>query len=344
MNKRITTQEIADSLGISRNTVSKALNNNPNLSKKMKTKILIKAKELGYIHPTVEQDIDFIGENKEIAFLTQNIPYGSHFGTVALEAFHEKISNHRFKLSIYLIREEDIKNKKLPLGFDSNVISGILCMELFDKEYIEFLSSLGIPILFIDHAYNINPYELEADFILMENFHSTKTLTETLIKDGLSRLAFAGHITHCNSFWERYQGFKSALDEAGLKEHTRDFIKDNVFADKNKLFETIKKQKELPEIFITANDDTATDLIKALRKNNIKVSKDILITGFDNAIEAKIFDPPLTSINIPSASIGARAADMLLNRIKDPKMPHLYQYVNTTIIYRDSSKLTLLKK
>ena len=93
MEKKVTVQAIADALGLSRNTVSKALNNKGALAEDTRQKILDKAAEMGYrrVIYISEPSPAEKGEIKELALITQNMPYGSHFGTYALNTFQERM-------------------------------------------------------------------------------------------------------------------------------------------------------------------------------------------------------------------------------------------------------------
>lgn len=339
MKKRVTIQDIADSLGLSRNTVSKALNNTGVLAEDTRRKILEKAAEMGYrrfIYLRQEQASENT-EPGELALLAQNMPYGSHFGTYALNTFQEKISQNNYRLTMFPVREEEILGLQLPLGFDRKKVSGIICLEMFDPDYIKMLSSLSIPLLFIDASYNINFTEVDADFLLMENRNSIYSLTDTLIRSGFQKLAFAGEYRHCRSFFERYQGFMDALSRHGLSPCTTQFTDTDVFTEMSDLEETIRRMLPCPEIFVCANDFTAIRLIHALRRQGIKVPEDVCITGFDNSPESKIIEPHLTTVSIPSSEMGYIAAELLLSRIRRPGIPYRLMYVRTSVEYRNSS-------
>ena len=218
MEKKVTIQDIADSLGLSRNTVSKALNNTGILAEETRQKILTRAAEMGYrrfIYLQQDQP-EYNTAPGELALISQNMPYGSHFGTYALNTFQEKISQNNYRLTMFPVREEEIATLQLPLGFDREKTAGIICMEMFQPEYMEMLNSLGIPLLFIDAAYDTDFTQINADFLMMENRISVYNLTDALIQKGLTRLAFAGDRRHCRSFFERWQGFTDAMTENGL--------------------------------------------------------------------------------------------------------------------------------
>lgn len=340
MKKRTTIQDIAESLGLSRNTVSKALNNTGVVADDTRRKILDKAVEMGYRRFLYsEQELLSLNTQPgELALLTQNMPYGSHFGTYALNTFQEKISQNHYRLTVFPVREEEVSSLTLPLGFDSSKTAGILCLEMFHPEYIKMLSALSIPLLFIDSSYDIDFTKIDADFLLMENRNSIFSLTDSLIQKGFEKLAFAGEYRHCRSFFERYQGFMDALSKNNLSPCTTQFADKNVFADTSVLDETIMRSFPLPEVFVCANDFTAIRLIHALRRQNIRVPEDVCITGFDDSPESKIIEPHLTTVSIPSNEMGYLAADLLLSRIRKPDIPYRLTYVRTEVKYRDSAE------
>ena len=341
MEKKVTIQDIADELGLSRNTVSKALNNTGVLAEETRQRILEKAAEMGYrrfiylSHPSSSSEENV--EIKELALITQNMPYGSHFGTYALNTFQEKISRNNYRLSMFPVRDTEISSLQLPKGFNKEKTAGILCLEMFDPEYIEMLDTLGIPLLFIDTAADTDMTQIRADFLLMENHLSVFNLTDALIQNGCRSLAFAGEPGHCRSFNERYQGFMHALSVNKLTPAASQFTGRTVFDTAQHLEETVRRTLQLPDVFVCANDFVAIDLIRALKKHGFRVPEDVLVTGFDNSAESRIIEPHLTTVDIPSSKMGYIAADMLLSRIKEPDTPYRIMHVRTTLKVREST-------
>jgi len=331
MVKKVSVQDIADALGVSRNTVSKALNNTGVLADSTREKILQKAVEMGYKHFSYyPQAVPVLKTNiGEIALFTQSMPNSSHFGSLLLNTFQEKISSNGYRLSIFLIRQQDIENLQLPTGFDSKNVSGIICLELFDLSYSKMLSDLDIPLLLVDSTANIDYSEFDADFLFMENHNSVFNLTLELIKNNMHNLAFAGDIYNCHSFFERYQGFRDALIQNNLKPTTELLLSREPFVNSQNLISFIKQIQPLPDVFICANDFVAIDLIKAMKKCNILVPDDVMISGFDNSAESKIIEPHLTTVHIPSSAMGYIAADLLLSRINEPGIPYRTTHVGT---------------
>ena len=82
---------------------------------------------------------------------------------------------------------------------------------MFDANYSNFICKLGIPTLFIDCPTTKECPNLESDILLMENYNSVYTVTKNLINNGCKNISFVGDTNHCQSFYERWQGYCSAL-------------------------------------------------------------------------------------------------------------------------------------
>ena len=167
--EKVTIQDIATSLGISRNTASKALNGNNSIPEATRTKVVNKAMELKYKQfAYMHTDLQNARSSGNITLFTSNMPSNSHFGSLLLSGMEKKISGEGYNISIHIIREEEISSVVLPNNFDPDKVDGIVCIEMFHKPYNEMITKLGIPTIFIDSYADIVFADMEADVILME--------------------------------------------------------------------------------------------------------------------------------------------------------------------------------
>ncbi len=346
MGTRVTLQEIADSLGISRNTVSRALNNTGTVSPKTKNKICQAAMAMGYkqflvpeVPSVVSETTTPIGNKTEIALFTHSFPGASHSGNKLLEAFQHKIDSLGYKLSINIIRDYELNNLCLPSNINLNNIAGILCIELFSIKYSEFLCGLNIPILFVDTPL-VSRCSLHADVLYMENLTSAYKLVNSFIKEGNTSISFVGDRFHCQSFYERWQAYVSAITDNDLIVDTNACILDddnNPYSNFEWVAQRIERLNKFPDVFFCANDFIATSVIKAIKSLGKQVPNDVLVCGYDDAPEATLIEPNITTIQIHSSSMGYTAAELLLSRIANPHTPFKKTYIETDIIYRASA-------
>ena len=342
MGKKVTIQDIADALGVSRNTVSKAINNSDGLADATREKILQKAVELGYkqfsyarfLAEEQEKKTDSPAFRGEIALLTARFLDYSHFSATMLDKFQQELAQLGYTLNTHRVTAENLSRKTLPLTLRPERVSGIVCIEMFDYEYDDMITKLGIPVLFIDGPAKVGGRALEADQLYMDNFGEISQLMDKLLAKGYTKFGFIGDKLNCQSFFERYVAFFSALAAVNLTADPNFLIFKNLEAD---ILARLEKLPELPEVFICANDFVAWDAIRALRKVGKRVPEDVLISGFDDSSESRISQPPITTVHIHTQIMAFSAAQLLISRIEQPSLNYRTVHTETELIWREST-------
>ncbi|MET3208193.1 UNVERIFIED_CONTAM: LacI family transcriptional regulator [Paenibacillus sp. PvR008] len=339
--EKVTIQDIADALGISRNTASKAINGSDSIPVDTRNKVIKKAIELKYKQfAYVETESIFPKNQGNIALFTCNLPNSSHFGSLLISGLEKRISAEGYNLSIHIVRDNETHAGTLPNNFEASKVDGIICIEMFDPQYSELITDLGLPTIFIDCSVDIFYPDLKADLLLMENEHSVYSVTKSLIQGGFTRIGFVGDYKHCKSFNERWVGYNRALIEAGLHVDLSCCIVDqdrNFFSESDWMDKQLEGMNVLPSAFVCANDFIAVSVMKALKNKNLKIPADIAVFGFDNAPESRIVEPHLSTVHIYNNEMGITAAEMLLARVKDPSRPYQITHIRTEPIFREST-------
>lgn len=345
MGKRVTIQDIADELGLSRNTVSKALNNSEGLAEATRQRIIQKAMEMGYkqfafAHTIVEhqalsdQLTVATGDRREIALLSTVYLTAPHFSSLMLDAFQREISQLGYTLNVHRVSEDDLANLTLPLTFDPDRVAAVMCVEMFDPVYDEMLCKLGLPILFVDTPAHPHGETLPADQLYMENETQILRLVNDMLGLGRRRIGFIGDWEHCQSFYERYAAFRLGMLMAGVDVDERFLIKFNFV---NEIGQELERLEEMPDLFICANDFVALDAMQALRARGLDVPRDVMLAGFDDSAESRRCMPPLTTIHIHTQIMAYSAVQLLSSRIKEPSLDFRRVYTETELIYRAST-------
>ncbi len=347
--KRTTIQDIADALGISRNTVSKAINNSDGLADATREKILQKAVEMGYKQFSYVAALSgggtprFVpgsspersGSGSEIAVFTVNLSLQSnHFAIPMLDRFKQELSQLGFTLNIYKVDRENLAQRTLPASFDVERASAIMCIEMFDRAYDEMVCGLGLPVLFVDGPHKRFGDSLPADQLYMDSTTGITKLVNDMLQKGKRRIGFIGDYEHCQSFFERYTAFRSAMALAGAPVDETFCIKET----SPEMDAPLAALPELPDLFICANDFIAVDAMHALRKLGRSIPEDVLLCGFDDAPESRIMTPALTTVHIHTQIMAFTAINLLLTRMKEPTLDYRTVYTATELIYRDSTK------
>lgn len=354
MSTRITIQDIADELGVSRNTVSKAINNTGILADATREKVLKKAAELGYKQFSYVTVADSIKPklalsapkgNTEIALFITRLIGNSHFATVMLDKFQKELSDLGYTLTMHRILPEEIEAQKLPASFSRERTAGIICIEMFDYNYDKMVCSLGLPVLLIDSPVTCFKEPLEADILTMDNQSNIYLFIQEMIRRGKTRIGFVGESMHCLSFFERYTAYRNAMYMSGLPcldEYNITGNKEGVhhpsFEEyREYLADCLQKLDRMPDVFLCANDFAAVDILQILKKLGCSVPEDVYLCGFDDSPESKIITPTLTTIHIHSQIMGYTAVNLLMSRINEPSLNYRTVHTETTLIYREST-------
>lgn len=240
-----------------------------------------------------------------------------------------------------MIRDIEINQLIYPANFDASKVSGILCLELFSESYSRFLCAQDLPVLFVDTAVNHSNLNLQADILYMENKTSSYLMLQSLVEKGCSHLSFVGDRYHCHSFFERWEAFCEIAKNYQLPIQEECCILDDdssPYHEVSWMCDKIKQLPQLPDVFFCANDSLAIVILQALKQLSIPVPEKIKVCGFDDSPESIIVDPSLTTIKIPSTSMGYIASELMLSRISHKSLPFRTTYIKTDIIYRNSTK------
>ncbi len=354
MADRVTLQDIADELGISRNTVSKTINNTGILADATRDRVLKKAIEMGYkqfsymnISSPTSVDVSFAPEtgNREISLFTSNFIGNSHFASTMLDKFQRELCGLGYSLTMYRLQEHEIKSFLLPNAYNKERTAGIICVEMFDRDYCHMLCDLNVPTLFVDTPVTDFDQPLKSDCLYMDNQTNICCFVREMIRRGKKRIGFIGEIMHCQSFYERFLGYRNAMYLSGFSCPEEYCIIKNKEGTKTPgyapyreyLKEQLQKLSELPDVFICANDFIAIDTMLVFKELGISVPQDVYLCGFDDSPESKVTTPTLTTVHIHSQIMGFSAVNLLMSRIKEPSLNFRKVYTETSLIYREST-------
>ena len=340
--KKVTIQDIADELGVSRNTVSKAINNAEGLAEATRERILQKAIEMGYKQfsyiraqagAASEQENQCKGE---IALLIGDAIDASHFASLMLDKLKRELSQWGYTLITHRVERDNFLCRTLPFTFSPQDARAIICIEMFDRAYDEMICSLGLPVVFVDGPHKRDGIDLPADQLYMDNTTAITRFVNDMLVRGKRKIGFIGDYEHCQSFFERYTAFRCAMLMAGAPVDERFCIK---VLNLEQLNNALVSLEEFPEVFICANDFVADDAIYALRKLGKSVPEDVLFCGFDDSPQSRIMTPSLTTVHIHTQIMAVAAMQLLLSRIEQPNLDYRTVHTETELIYRDSTRL-----
>lgn len=340
MPTKVTVQDIADALGLSRTTVSKVLNHSPAVTEATRTLVLNKAREMNYrmLPQTPAAPPAAAPELSCFALVMHAIPGGIHMGTAVISSLDQKLRQAGYSLITCAVTDAEYEQMTLPPILSTAQIKAIVCMELFDPEYSRLLSSLGKPILFIDACIGFREMELDANLLLMDSRNSARRMLTTLIRShNIKTMGFVGDEAHCLSFRERYEAFLLSCAEHGVDTSCSVLDPDPYYSDMAWLSQRLSAMERLPRLFFCANDFLAIRVMHVLEAMGKRIPEDVMVCGFDGI---STIDPTLsrlTTIATPADQIGSHAATVLLHKLSFESEVNVSSYLNTRIVFRDSA-------
>ena len=252
----------------------------------------------------------------EIALLTAAFLTQSHFASTMLDKFQREISQAGFTLNTHRITKENLRTMTLPPTFHKDLVKAVICIEMFDYDYSRMICELDVPVLFVDGPVKKDGCSLPADQLYMDNTTEITRFVNDMLAAGKKRIGFVGNYNHCQSFYERYAAFRMAMLMAGVPVDERYVFCSNRVGE---FIESIAGLEELPDVFICANDFLAGDLVRNLFSIGKSVPEDVLVLGFDNSPESRIYRPGLSTVHVHTQVMAITAMQLLLSL---PHCPH----------------------
>lgn len=301
----VTIYDLAKACGCSSATVSKALNNYPDVNVKTKERILKMAKEMGF---TPSSQARALSTKK-----TWNI------GVLFEDENNSGLTHYYFSRVLQAVKDQ-VEEKGYDLTFISKNLGSdnmtylehcrwrntegviIACIDFKDPQVVELMQS-EIPVVTIDFvAENRNA-------IMSDNFAGLYELTSHLIELGHKDISYIyGHPSYVTS--ERINGFKRAMEDSGIALNEGSLVESR-YDDKKRNIQVIEKFAELdqwPTAIIFPDDYSAVWGIKTLREMGIRVPEDISVAGFDGLELGEMIQPRLTTMMQNTRRIGSEAA------------------------------------
>lgn len=311
---RITIKDVAERAGASLKTVSRVLNNEPNVRKQTRERVLAVMRELDY-RPSMSAR-SLAGRRSFLIGLTYGNPRPSYLVDV-LSGVLDRCREEGFELLLYPFRHDDKDVvERLITAMRSSEIDGLVVTPpLCDASpVIEALDGLGLPFSrtsassHLDHA---------SPFVTLDDRTAARDMTDYLVALGHERIGFVkGHPNH-PAAGLRLKGYRDALAAHGLAYDTG-LVEPGMFALEGgrEAGAKLLSRAPRPTAIFASNDESAAGVIQAAHQAGLSVPGDVSVVGFDDTYAAKFVWPPLTTVHQPTYEMAHAAAGKLLLRLR----------------------------
>ncbi|MFT4204974.1 MAG: LacI family DNA-binding transcriptional regulator [Chitinophagaceae bacterium] len=334
--KEITIYDLADTLGLSPATISRALNGNPLVKEKTRKKIATTAEQLGYRMNSFAQNIR-TGKTKTIGVIVHELR--SNFITSVLAGIEKVASSNGYDIIIGHSAENANKEVQNTRNLFNKRVDGLLASLAFDTldfAHYKIFTDKGIPVVFYDRSFVRAPFPS----VVLDNYRAGYDMTEHLIAQGCKRIMHVTADISKNVYLDRLEGYKAAMEEHKLP-IPKDFVQVTTLNEAAgvELADTVLRMKAKPEAIFVTNDFCAAVIMNRLLENGVRIPEDIAFAGFNDDSIAKIIRPRLTTIYYPGQQMGEIAAQRLINELKDNKNAALESQIvmRPQLVVRESS-------
>ena len=339
MSSKITLKQMAEKLGVSVSTVSKALNNSHEIGDETKKKVLEFATLNNYKPNILARNL----KNKKTNTIGVIIPnILNPFFAKAFSGIEKQANAMGYNIITAISNESLEKEKQIMDILNNGIIDGFILSvaEETQKEqsynHIKQIMQSGTPVVIFDRVAD----GLNCDKVVVDDFNSAKYATEYLIKNGAKKIALLSTINNLSVGKLRFMGYKEITDEENNLFNEKLCIVEDQLDMFDKKLEKLLKSEKIDAVF--ALDEHASAMaIKMALKAGYKIPKELMVIGFADGVWSKRLTPSLSTISQHAPEIGSKAAQLLIEKLNkkntETRLPQTI-VVKTELRHRDSTK------
>lgn len=339
MKARATLKQIAKELNVSVSTVSKALNDSPEISELTKIKIKEYAKLKNYKPNVIGLNLKN-RKTKTIGVIIPNI-LNSFFAKVFSGI--EKVADEKGYNVIMCISNESLEKEAHTLEMLSNgTIDGFIvsvseeAQKNQDYDHFSAIINDGTPIVMFDRIAE----GVDCDKVIVDDFDSALDSTQHLIDLGCKNIALFSSVDNLSVGKLRVEGYLKALENNKIPVNENIILRTDSDENLNNQIETIFDTNKIDGIFALDENDSVAALRIGLKKG-YKIPEDLSIIGFaDGILASRRLSPSLTTVSQHGIEIGEVAAKLLIDRLesKEEHVPYETVVIKTKLKERDSTR------
>ena len=353
-SKSLTMKDMAQALGVSVATVSRALSNSPSISAEVREKVQQYAREHNFIPNIMASQLrqTNLKPTKVIGVIVPELVH-YYFSTI-LSGIEEEACRRGYILLVAQSNESYEREVKICHSFLENRVCGVIVSQAKDTvEYDHFrkLIDAGCPLVFYDRICT----GINASRVVVDDYDGAFNAVSHLIETGCRRIAFLGSRPNMEITKNRYNGYADALLHAKIAIDNSLVINcDNGdmatelvprlyhVGESAILSQTQQQQPPSPDAFFCINDETAVSVVHALKRLGLRIPEDVSVCGFANDNLTRACDPMLTTVEQRGKEVGRLATEILIAHVESPQdnSHPTKRIVRTKLIIRGTTRET----
>lgn len=339
MMKEVTLKQIAENLGISITTVSKALKDYKDVSKATKAAVKAEAKRLNFTPNAFAVNLR-TKESKTVGLIIPEVVH--HFFSSVINGIIDKAEKNGYLVIILQSNESyELEKKQIDLLISKRVDGIMISMAntTVEVDHLNHIRDLNIPLVMFDKISKLVP----CSKVVINDRAAAYSATKHLIDSGCRRIAhFRGALLPQNSI-DRFLGYKKAIEDHGLVfDPELIYICENVDYDdgRSAAQKLIKDGHKIDGLF-AITDMAAAGAINVFKEHNIAVPQEISVMGFSNWFLSQAITPALSTVDQPGYEMGKKSFKLLHKEMRakreDREFLPVTKVLETKIIKREST-------
>jgi len=330
----LTLEKIARLSGVSRSTVSRVINQQPNVSDDVRQRVQTIIQETGYQPNLAARTL--VSKRSWMLGLLLPRSVSSFFADPYFPRLTQGVAQacnqFDYTLGLFLIGSKEDEEKIFPRVSRKGMLDGILIQsgQIGDK-LIDRLVDSNLPVVVIGRPFQSK----DVSFIDVDNISGAYNAVSHLMRLGYQRIGTITGLAGSAEAADRLEGYKKALIERG-RDIDQSLIAEGDFTEAGGYYAMKKLITAKPEAVFAASDLMVIGAMRAVREAKLKIPEDVAFVGFDDVAIATYADPQLTTIRQPIARFGFNAVEILIDLIENGIKPARRIIMDTELIIRDS--------
>ena len=335
MSKSVATiRDIALILGISKSTVSRALNDHFDVNQETARKVRELADKIDYHPNLLAQHLKQQRTNTIGVVIPETV---NRFFAKAVGGIQHVANKAGYNVMICQSNESLALERNNIKTLMASRVDGLLISvsrETDRHDHLQYAIEKELPIVFFDRIIE----ELSASQVYSDNYDICFEGTEHLLAQGCKRIAFIAGPKHLYTSRNRLNGYLGALRKHNVN------ISESLIVDSNygnldieEYTRNLFSLRQKPDGIFAMNDMSALEIIHILKKRGLNIPKDVAVLGFNNETICRLVEPSLSSIDHPAFDMGAAATEILLQQIIKNEIHQEKRLIKSRLVVREST-------
>lgn len=332
--KSITIKDIARELQISVSTVSRALQNHPDISTKTKQLVKECARKLNY-KPNILASNLRTSKNTTIGVIIPELNH--HFFSSVLDGIEQTANANGYQIVICQTREDVKKEIQAVQTLIGSRVAGILAgisKQTNNHNHLQEVLDNNIPLVLYDRPCP----SLQCDQVVSDDYTGAYNAVEYLIQTGCKRVMYYSSSMLLEVSRRRYQGWRDALLRYDIQPKEELIMECDTRSKAIIDTPSVLQREDAPDAIFCVNDDCAAGALHVAQILGKKIPEELSICGFSDAPLCRATQPMLTTVQQHGAEIGKHAMLCLLKRLNGESSTHHTKMISTDLIVRETTK------